>query len=208
MRIDSFVIGLGCLVIAALLGLAVGGCDPMTTHPTVYLDASFTPEEAAAVMYGVDSWERETGGGIHFTFITVPHVELFGMAQGITKRNALFMLRQSGKIGQWCPAEAGIRTGMAGEAHRKGWSGSAAICLDADDINGLVNPHFPDLGAWAVWSVTAAHEAGHALKLDHQETIDSVMHAGAIDVTSYDVTCVDVRTVAAEWGFDVPAKCK
>lgn len=208
MRIDNIVVGLGCLIVAALLGLAIGGCEPMTTHPTVYVDSSFTAEEVSPLMYGIDSWERETEGGIHFNFVFVSHEDAFRMAQDKSKNGALFLVRQSPKQNVWCPPEAGVRDGKAGEAHRNSLSGATSICFDADDINALVNPNFRDLGAWAVWSIVGAHEAGHALKLEHQDTIASVMHSGAIDVTSYDISCVDVRTVAAEWGFDVPAKCK
>lgn len=196
------------IVLALLVAFATAACDQGTTHPTVYVDSSFTAEEVSPLMYGIDSWERQTDGAVHFNFVFVSHTEAFRMAQDKSKGDALFLVRQSGKENVWCPPEAGVRNGKAGEAHRNNLSGATSICFDADDINSIVSPYFPDLGAWAAWSIVGAHEAGHALRLEHQDTIQSVMHSGAKDVPSYEATCTDVRNVAKEWGFEVPAKCK
>jgi hypothetical protein len=206
MNFEKAVLILAGILIAAFLAVALVGCDRTCTHPTVYID-EFPAEEMAPLIYGLDSWERETNGQVHFTFVFVSHAQAFEMAQDIPKDDSLFIVRQSAQQNAFCPPGADIRAGAAGETHRKRWSGSAALCFDADMINALSNGPHPELGAWANWATIGAHEAGHALKMEHDPLPVSIMFPQSTNTVEYDLTCHDIRTLVDIWGLDLPAKC-
>lgn len=160
------------------------------------------------MMYGAASWERETEGKIHPTFHIVPHIELYNKATSKSNAGQILFLRFSAKENEQCPTDAIIHDGSAANTHKYSLTGESIVCFDADQLNTAISGYFdPSINRWAVWSISAAHETGHALGLPHNPSDKSIMFHN-VQVYSYDVTCEDVRNMCITWFLEVPEKCK
>lgn len=180
-----------------------------TTHPTIYIDASFKDFEMEPIIHGITSWSRGTNNQINPTIKILLHEDIILYEKTGIFENTFFYVKESKLLNLSCPPGMDIDEGAyVGYTHRHGPRGVSFICLDADTLNEWRGQYFTgETARWATWSIVSAHEAGHALRLGHYPGVEAVMFP-TIDVPSFDVTCVDIKNISNIWMLDIDEKCK
>lgn len=180
----------------------------MSTHPSVLMDESFTPEETSAIRFGIESWESESDEQIRFTFISIPHDRLVAIASVRGISDALYEIRESSKDREYCPDGLGFENNVA-MTHRERLSGTAVTCYNADLIDTYWMHDYSELQNWAPWSAVAAHEIGHGLKLvEHSHSTEAIMFASVVESHIYMPSCEDIVRLQDIWELNTPKKCQ
>lgn len=144
----------GWVMRRALLVLALTSCAQGSAERIVYLDASFSPDERAAIERGLDGW----GATVDLsTRRTAEHASLFTPAAA----GEWFVVRSSGP--EDCPHPIPDGPHIAATVYRGSYAPEKPV------VTCIVAPRVTS------WQHEAAHEAGHALGLWHVSDRPSVM---------------------------------
>ena len=202
------VLGVAAEVAAiTLVSLSCGSHGEMTTHPTVVLDPTFTPAEVAQIRAGLASWDQR-GPSVALAIQTASDRDtLANAAASGGEPNTIYVVRE---IAHSCAVLYSGGSDPAEPIAFTVWNpnGSTSTCLDADRLDAA------EPGQANVFKAVVAHEIGHSFGLAHD---DVGVAAGAPEsiMTTYhqnepadgEVTCRDVRGVAAHFALAVPAAC-
>ncbi len=170
------------LVLILLLALAGCSSAPLSTHPQVVLDASFTPSEASGILDAFDAWHKAVPELV-FRHTVQLHYDVMRAAQADT----IYIVRNTDNQDP-CPIPEGkINVGSVAREYTD--DHNVVICLDAgyvDEKRGR-------------WKEATLHEVGHALGLDHAPA-PSVMAIPYGNVAS-EPQPADIANVRRIWGL-------
>ncbi len=181
-----------------------GGCtSARTTHPTVYVDSSFSDAQTLSIEAGMASWE--TVPAVSFTRVYASHSEILALARDNSRENTMYLILNVGRHDHDnCPTEKG-EIGDDSAAWTQGSThmpSSEVICFD---ITYLDNAELGDPGEW---KGAVEHEIGHAFGLGHDTTgRETVMYPRA-DLIAHEITCEDEKVFDGIWHNGTNERCR
>ncbi len=182
----------------------LGGCyEVKTTHPTVYVDSSFSDAETLSVEAGLASWE--TVPSVSFTRVYVSHEEILAMARSNSLEDTIYLILNVGRHDHAnCPTEKGeigdeAAAWTAVAAHMPS---SSTICFD---ITYLDNAELVDPGEWAG---AVEHEIGHSFGMAHDDSGPATVMYPRADLIAHELTCEDEKKFDAIWHNGMSERCK